>query len=150
MLHTFEGWFCSAKLFDFPFFAIALFCTVQFWECRISSVFQLFTKPKNTSTWNATEQSITAKVSSVVTPEAPIPTELKVYDLENALMGTLVAVSGGEGKFSGQITAIAAWQQFYVMDEENNIAYGANAAGLSSGDDKYNRDCRLILPTSIV
>ena len=36
MLHTFEGWFCSTKLLDFPFFAIALFCTVQFWWYRIS------------------------------------------------------------------------------------------------------------------
>ena len=36
MLHTFEGWFCSAKLLDFPFFAIALFCTVQFWKHRVS------------------------------------------------------------------------------------------------------------------
>ena len=132
------------------FSLLHFFVPFNFGSVVFPSVFQLFTKPKNTSTWNATEQSITAKVSSVVTPEAPIPTELKVYDLENALMGTLVAVSGGEGRFSGQITAIAAWQQFYVMDEENNIAYGANAAGLSSGDDKYNRDCRLILPTSIV
>ncbi|MBR1447831.1 MAG: hypothetical protein IJ588_03660, partial [Prevotella sp.] len=33
---TFEGWFCSTKLLDFPFFAIALFCTVQFWWYRIS------------------------------------------------------------------------------------------------------------------
>ena len=30
MLHAFEGWFCSTKLLDFPFFAIALFCTVYF------------------------------------------------------------------------------------------------------------------------
>ena len=37
MLHTFEGWFCSTKLLDFPFFAIALFCTVQFWEYCVSS-----------------------------------------------------------------------------------------------------------------
>ena len=36
MLYTFEGWFCSAKLLDFPFFAIALFCTVQFWKHRVS------------------------------------------------------------------------------------------------------------------
>ena len=34
-MHTFEGWFCSAKLLDFPFFAIALFCTVQFWKHRV-------------------------------------------------------------------------------------------------------------------
>ena len=89
-------------------------------------------------TWNATEQTITATASSAVTPEAPIPTELKVYDAESTLMGTLAAVTGEEGKFAGQITSTAAWQQFYVMDEENSIAYGANAAGLSSGDDKYN------------
>ncbi len=36
-MHIFEGWFCSAKLLDFPFFAIALFCTVQFWEYCVSS-----------------------------------------------------------------------------------------------------------------
>ena len=36
MLYTFEGWFCSAKLLDFPFFAIALFCTVQVWKHRVS------------------------------------------------------------------------------------------------------------------
>lgn len=91
-------------------------------------------------TWNATEQTITATASTAVTPEAPIPTELKVYDSAETpnLMGTLAAVTGQEGKFAGQITATAAWQQFYVMDEENSIAYGANATGLSSGDDKYN------------
>lgn len=89
-------------------------------------------------TWNATEQTITATASTVVTPEAPIPTKLKVYDAENTLMGTLAAVTGEEGKFAGQITATASWQQFYVKDEENSIAYGANTTGLSSGDDKYN------------
>ena len=91
-------------------------------------------------TWNTSELTITAKVSSAITPEAPIPSELKVYDTEETpnLMGTLAAVTGEEGKFAGQITATAAWQQFYVMDEENSIAYGANATGLSSGDDKYN------------
>ena len=36
MLHTFEGWFCSAKLLDFPFFAIALFCTFQLWDLFVS------------------------------------------------------------------------------------------------------------------
>jgi hypothetical protein len=35
-LHAFEGWFCSAKLLDFPFFVIALFCTVQLWEYCIN------------------------------------------------------------------------------------------------------------------
>ena len=30
MLHTFEGWFCSAKLLDFQFFAIALFVPFSF------------------------------------------------------------------------------------------------------------------------
>ena len=36
MMLTLEGWFCYAKLNDLPFFAIALFCTVQFWEYSIS------------------------------------------------------------------------------------------------------------------
>lgn len=91
-------------------------------------------------TWNVTELTITATISSVVTPEAPIPTELKVYDGGEtpSLMGTLAAVMGEDGKFAGQITSTASWQQFYVEDEENSISYGASAAGLSSGDDKYN------------
>ena len=42
MLYTFEGWFCSAKLLDFPFFAIALFCTVQFWKHRVFICVLLF------------------------------------------------------------------------------------------------------------
>ena len=37
MLHTFEGWFCSTKLLDFPFFFFFFFCTVQFWEYCVSS-----------------------------------------------------------------------------------------------------------------
>ena len=91
-------------------------------------------------TWNAAELTIMATVSSSITPEAPIPSELKVYDVEETpnLLGTLAAVTGEEGRFAGQITSTIAWQMFYVMDEENNIAYGANATGLSSGDDKYN------------
>lgn len=35
-MSTLEGWFCSAKLFNFPIFAIALFCTVQFWKRYVS------------------------------------------------------------------------------------------------------------------
>ena len=40
-------------------------------------------------------------------------------------------------KRSENEVSIFEWST-YVMDEENNIAYGANATGLSSGDDKYN------------
>ena len=33
---TLVGWFCSTKLLDFPFFAIALFCTFQLWSIFVS------------------------------------------------------------------------------------------------------------------
>lgn len=49
MLHTFEGWLCSAKLFNFPIFAISLFVPFNFGSVIFLSVFQLFTKLKNTS-----------------------------------------------------------------------------------------------------
>ena len=48
MLHTFEGWFCSTKLNDLPFFAIALFCTVQFWKHRVFICVSItYEKPKH-------------------------------------------------------------------------------------------------------
>ena len=48
MLHTFEGWFCSTKLNDLPFFAIALFCTVQFWKHHVFICVSItYEKPKH-------------------------------------------------------------------------------------------------------
>ena len=50
MLHTFEGWFCSAKLLDFPFFAIALFVPFNFGGIAFLSVFQLLAKVQSNPT----------------------------------------------------------------------------------------------------
>ena len=60
MLYTFEGWFCSAKLLDFPFFAIALFCTVQFWKHRVSICVSVTCKSLKQSHMNSspTDRSI--------------------------------------------------------------------------------------------
>ena len=52
MLHTFEGWFCSTKLLDFPFFAIALhfFVPFNFGHFLLCADLQQFVIIQNTST----------------------------------------------------------------------------------------------------
>ena len=39
MLHTFEDWFCSAKLLDFPFFC---YCTFLYRLISVVSYFYLY------------------------------------------------------------------------------------------------------------
>ena len=66
MLYTFEGWFCSAKLLDFPFFAIALFCTVQFWKHRVSICVSVTCKSLKQSHMNSIVRQLLEQDTDVV------------------------------------------------------------------------------------
>lgn len=92
-------------------------------------------------TWNATALTIMVKASTATTEEAPIPTELKIYDKEGtSVLATLAAVDGKEGVFAGQMNVTEPWQVFSVVDEENSIWYGtdpSNKTSVSSAEGCY-------------
>lgn len=94
-------------------------------------------------TWNATDQTIQFDVQENTNPvsDTPIPTELKIYDKTGtSVLATLSAVSGSNGVFAGKLTITEGWQNFSVVDTENNIWYGTDPASsttLSTAEGNY-------------
>lgn len=67
------------------------------------------------------------------------PSELKVFDKSGTPLVTILQTS--EGVYSGLLNVTEGWQNFFVVDEGNNIWYGSDPADktvLSAADDHWN------------